>query len=89
MPDDFSKYEDMRQQNESPGAIDKAAKEDGLEFIPRIRIQRMVFGFSLEEAKGVCIRTDTGKELDKFQGELFKDITEALDYLDKHPSTDE
>jgi len=49
--DDFKKYEQLRDSNQSPRTAYLAAKDDGVDEIAAIRMLRRVFGLSIVDAK--------------------------------------
>jgi hypothetical protein len=69
--DDFSKYEQMRDEGQLPTAVYRRAKADGLDNITLLRLLRLTFKLSLAEAKEVMIVGDrVADSLDVYQQDL-------------------
>ncbi|MCG3162234.1 MAG: hypothetical protein JMDDDDMK_03474 [Acidobacteria bacterium] len=58
----FSKYEEMRDQGANPQGIYLAATEDGYDGVGAIRILRWVFDLSLQEAQEIILQAQSDQQ---------------------------
>jgi len=71
MNDDFTKYETMRDNGNTPEQVFLAAKCDGKDTITLIRLVRKVFSLSSGEAKDVLLRAENiASSRDEYQGRI-------------------
>jgi len=77
--DDFSKYVAFKLEGTSSLTSYLTAKEDGLDRFALIRMLREVYGLSLDEAKNVSFKAETGEELEEYQGKHIEDFKKVLD----------
>lgn len=76
---EFEKYELMRAQGTDAHGAYLLAKNDGLDQIVSIRMLRAVYGLTLDDAKKVCFKVDTGTEYDDENRKLVNEFTQILD----------
>lgn len=78
--DDFSKYQQMFSEGQTPREIYTAAKQDGLNFLTSLKMLKLVCGLGLVEAKEVIVTTDTGfSSLSEYQGDLYDRLLRSYD----------
>ncbi len=71
MSDDFTKYEAMRDAAVGAEDVYRAAAEDGVDAITRMRLIRAVFSLSPRQAKEVIIRAEgQASSLEEYQGKI-------------------
>ena len=73
----------MRDGGASATDVYVECKRDGLGLIDSIRALRFVFGLSMKEGKEVCIKFDTGQDLNTMQQGLVQPVLDALKHFDK------
>lgn len=76
---EFSKYESLKSDGVDALGAYLAAKNDGVDQIKNIRMLRTVYGLTLEEAKKISFKGDTGEEYEEQEGQLIEDLTKILD----------
>lgn len=77
--DNFEKYEDLRDENRAPTEVYLIARSEGLSFIASIRMLRLIFNMSLEEAKEMTvIAHGLGESLADYQEKLIPGLEEVL-----------
>ena len=75
MTDNFSKYELMRDSGSTAERVFRAAVEDGLDAITRVRLVRAVFALSPRQAKEVMVRAEgRADSLDQYQERIAQAI---------------
>lgn len=79
MENEFNKYKSIQLLGIGALEVYLASKEDGLDQITSIRMLRSVFGLSLDEAKKICFKGDTGVEYNEQGGELVDEFAQILD----------
>ena len=77
--DDFSKYVSLKAEKIDPLGLYLAAKKDGLDAFARIRMLREVYEISLDEAKKISFKGDTGEDIDEQKGKHAEDFKNILD----------
>ena len=71
MTDDFTKYEVMRNSGKGPKDVYRAAMQDNVDAITRIRLIRAVYSLSLSQAKEVIVLAEArASSLDEYQSQL-------------------
>lgn len=71
MTDDFTKYEAMRNSGVASEDVYRAAMQDGLDAITRIRLIRVIYSLSLTQAKEVIVRAEgQASSLDDYQSKI-------------------
>lgn len=71
MPDNFSKYETMRDRGAGPEDVYRAAAQNGTDSVTLIRVIRAVFSLSPRQAKEVVVRAEElADSLDEYQGKI-------------------
>ncbi len=84
--DDFEQYEQLRDTGESSLAVYLRAKDNGVDKLTLIRMLRSVFELSLEEAKKVSFKGDTGVD---FKDSATGNVKEYEDILDDELGLDD
>ncbi len=79
MADEFEKYVQMCSAGVEAISTYKVARSGGLDQIASIRMLRVVYGLSLEEAGKISFERDSGESHDEQEGNLVSDFTKVLD----------
>ena len=82
MPDEFETFHEMKRRGRSPVECAMAAKDAGLDFIPRIRMLREVYGLSLVDAKEAIVVSEGWSSLHEYQGSLVPALESAFKALE-------
>ena len=77
MTDDFTKYEAMRQAGAGPEDVYRAASQDGIDPITRIRLIRAVYSLSPGQAKEVMVRAEgQASSREEYQSKISDNLQE-------------
>ena len=80
MADDFTKYQDLFKQGNSPEQVYYIASVDGLDIAARIRMLRNVFKLSFIEAKEVSVKAlGQAKNLSDHQESFLPELERVLE----------
>lgn len=82
MPDEFETFREMKRAGASPVECAVAAKDSGLDFIPRIRMLREVFGLPLVAAKEAIVVSEGWSSLHEYQRSLIPALESAFNALE-------
>jgi hypothetical protein len=80
MPDNFTRYDAMRSAGVAAVDVYRAAADDGIDAITRIRLIRIVFALSPGQAKQVMIQAEgQATSLDEYQGKIAEAVSNRSD----------
>lgn len=79
MTTEFDAYVAMQVAGADPVDVYRAARSNGVDQIASIRMLREVYSLSLDEAKKIGFKGDTGTAHDAQEGTLVDEFTKVLD----------
>jgi hypothetical protein len=81
MRDEFETFHELKRRGRSPIECAIAAKDAGLDFVPRIRMLREVYDLSLVDAKEAIVVSEGWSSLHEYQGSLIPALESAFSEL--------